>query len=275
MNAVKDEDIKKIANAGLIYLKEYCEKNNIRFYLAYGTLIGAVRHQGFIPWDDDIDVWVPRNDYNRLLELSRFNTGDEEWSIIAHENENKYWFPWAKLCHKKTVVTPSRFQNGFLYGISIDIFPLDDVNVEIIEKKEAKLFVESLYSDVMERTSSLGIYTGGFKWPQHAKTIIKRKVQYYTSHLKGISVEKVLKMCIEECTKDLESSNFCHSVLAFGKDVWDKKDFNEVEYALFEGNYYPIPKGYNSILTSIYGNYMELPPEKERISNHTFTAFYL
>ena len=99
---MKELSLQEIKQVELEILKEFnsfCEENNIRYFLAFGTLLGAIRYKGFIPWDDDVDVLVPRDDYNRLLKQFQNN---EKYCLYAFERDKKYSFPFAKLCDMKT-----------------------------------------------------------------------------------------------------------------------------------------------------------------------------
>ena len=106
------EDIKRISLEGLIELKNVCEKYHLKYYLCYGTLLGAVRHKGFIPWDDDIDIVMPRKDYDKLLELSA-EIESEKWKLLSSKNNKKFLFVFSKFCNKQTILKPSRFCNHF------------------------------------------------------------------------------------------------------------------------------------------------------------------
>ena len=100
----------------------FCKENEIRYFLSNGTLLGAVKYKEFIPWDDDIDVLVPRDDYNRLLHL--FND-DEKYQLFAFEKNENYRFPFAKFCNMTTRKEENNIDNGVILGVDIDIFPLD------------------------------------------------------------------------------------------------------------------------------------------------------
>lgn len=91
MRKISDDELKKVSLDGLKFIKEICEKNNLEYYIGYGTLIGAIRHEGFIPWDDDIDIWMKRDEYEKFIEIvSKEN--NKNWEILSTYNED-YYFP--------------------------------------------------------------------------------------------------------------------------------------------------------------------------------------
>lgn len=115
----------------------FCKENDIKYFLSNGTLLGAVKYKGFIPWDDDIDVFVPREDYNRLIALFK---DDEKYCLFAFEKNSKFLYPFAKLCDMKTRKEENNTKSGVVLGIDIDIFPLDAWKSDLSEaKREFKL----------------------------------------------------------------------------------------------------------------------------------------
>ena len=114
-------EIKKIELDILRAFRSFCEKNSLRYFLAYGTLLGAVRHGGFIPWDDDIDVAMPRTDYERFLKEFR----DERYEVYDLSKKG-YFYPFAKLCDTTTVLIEEMSVKNSI-GVYIDIFPMDGI----------------------------------------------------------------------------------------------------------------------------------------------------
>ena len=98
------EELKSIELQLLDVLADYCQEHNLRYYLAYGTLLGAMRHKGFIPWDDDIDVMMPRPDYDKLINTFNQNNTNPEVGILSHVNDNRYYLTFSKLISRKTVL---------------------------------------------------------------------------------------------------------------------------------------------------------------------------
>ena len=115
-------DIQQIELQILKHLDEFCDKNQLKYYLSNGTLLGAVKYKEFIPWDDDIDILMPREDYNKLL---RMYPDESQFWLVDSDKYSEYPFPFAKLCDRTTEIKESLCLEGQRLGIHIDIFPLD------------------------------------------------------------------------------------------------------------------------------------------------------
>lgn len=264
-------EIKNIALKGLLWLSHICDVNNINYYLAYGTLLGAVRHQGFVPWDDDIDIWMTRENYNKFVNL---NVVDNEWEIMSCETNEEYYFPWAKLCNKCTVLEPSRFTSGLLYGVSIDIFPLDaSLGLSFEEMKASAMKLRNEYKRLQKKFRP---FTGGSEGLDTLfKRIFKRLYCCVAEKIYG-SPNKALKQLIEKQNySSMTNSDYLFCVLAPVAGFWEKIDFQDTAMLEFEGHYFPAPVGYDNVLRAFYGDYMTLPPVDKRVTHHSFTAYYI
>lgn len=115
------KELKKIQLGLLNALDDYCVQNDLTYYLAYGTLIGAIRHKGYIPWDDDIDVMMPREDYNKFI--ANFNNDKHASNVkaISHEIDTDYYLSFAKLINKSTVMQ-EEVNSDYQIGVYIDVF---------------------------------------------------------------------------------------------------------------------------------------------------------
>ena len=264
-------EIKSLAFQGLIWLRSVCEKYKLTYYLAYGSLLGAIRHRGFIPWDDDIDIWMPREDYDRLIDVAN-KILSEKWFLISHEIDNRYSFPWAKVCNTDTVLQPPRFNNGFLYGVSIDIFPLDGCNGK--NYSEAKEYMNSLKKEYSETFNRIKPYTGGL---EGVSSIYKKyaKKTYFCLAKKvfGKPGRYLDKWDSIQRNNKWDLCDYISCALAPVSGVWPKIYFGEKIKVQFEGELFSAPKCYDEILTLFYGDYMKLPPEEKRISHHSFHAY--
>lgn len=267
MKKISDDELKKVSLDGLKFIKEICEKNNLEYYIGYGTLIGAIRHEGFIPWDDDIDIWMKRDEYEKFIEIvSKENNAD--WEILSIYNED-YYFPWAKLCNKGSMIVPSRFFSNLIYGISIDIFPLEPLN-ECDEEKVVKMLEKDnfMYRKVYKKFNP---YTGGIQ-NNKFKYFLKKmyfKIRKKTSdnHIDFLNKIKKRSLACKE-------AHYYICPLSPVPTYIKSEEINKICLMNFEGEKFKVPTGYDSILKRIYGNYMELPPKSKQVTHHSFEAYW-
>lgn len=268
-----EDENKKLLMEGLLYLKDVCESNGIRYFLAYGALIGAVRHQGFIPWDDDIDILVPRKDYEKLRSVLR-QTYNQDWELLSWKDNDKYLFYWMKLCNTKTVIEPSRFSSGLLYGVSIDIFPLDFSHFDSVEESRNELLkIKEKNRQIRGKIKAYGTLGTGLK-----NTVIRqvKKYYYYLVGRKRLSLQEEYRKIENRITAG-NKSNLVMYYMDLYNSVWKKEDFfidEEARYLSFEGEQIRVPLNYDAVLRMSYGDYMTPPPAEKQVSNHTFRAYY-
>ena len=284
LKKVKEEEKKRIVVGGLVTFKEFCDRHSLRYYLAFGTLIGAVRHKGFIPWDDDIDVIMPRADYEKLRSLTD-EVRTDDWELLSYSSEPRFLFPYMKYCHRKTAIVPSRFASGFIYGASIDIFPLDYLDGESPEA--VRLAMKPIRDQVKKAendTHKVGEIHPGLK------SALKRTAKVLLYHVKPSGFERLRAMYAEIDRRMLQISQDGGKYAAYilnsylydsvhPATVWEKADFcgEEDSFSIltFEGHTFTAPYNYDAVLRKTYGDYMQLPPEEERVSRHTYTAWYI
>ena len=246
----------------LSYIDEVCKNNNITYYLAYGTLLGAVRHNGFIPWDDDIDVFMFRDDYNRFI--SSF-LNNELYKLLSLETDNEYYYPFAKVVDKRTRVNEELFKSIENLGVWVDIFPLDYYDPRLIKKRKV-----DLYSDLhlVSRYKSFQASHSLFR------TIIKRIVYYF---IKNQSPKKYALWFNELGNKSkIPQNEVCViSGCDLYSEKWKTKWFETSFKHKFEDREFFVPGCYDDILKTTYGDYMMLPPENERVSKHLIEAYFV
>ena len=272
MTQVSNEEMKDIEIKILKYIKSVCEKNNLKYYLAYGTLIGAVRHGGFIPWDDDIDIIMPREDYKKLGQIINSDNTQEVYKLVSIDTEKEYTAPLAKVIDTRTtLVQHYGFNEKVELGVYVDVFIVDGVpgNYEDgihyyneayrIYEKWAKANL-SIFPPKMNKIKSiiLWIYSIPFKLKGYRFWLNKlenhnSKYSFYDS--KYVSV-------LEAGTMEPE------------KNVWPQKCFGNKGSVIFEGEEYSAPEDYDLLLKSEYGDYMVLPPEDKRVSHHRYEVYW-
>ena len=243
-------ECKKISLDILVDVAKYCERNDITYYLSVGTLLGTVRHKGYIPWDDDIDIMLPRPDYNRLLNEYK----SDKYEVLKPQDGLYYY---AKIFDKNTI----KYEPGIdykkyrTYGVDIDVFPLDGVVND--EKIINKMYRKECFLEMLLRLSIQPIF-----YRKNPIKCINRIIP------RIIGNKRIIKMIEKHAQKyPYETSDYVVRLRrstngftgALPKSVYEK------DYAYFEGHRFCIPKGYDEWLTAFYGNYMELPPIEKRI----------
>lgn len=264
------EDVKKIELDILDEFHKFCEKNDMKYYLAYGTLLGAIRHKGFIPWDDDIDVVMPRPDYERFVSLTAEKGITENYETTLYkQTKKKSIYPFAKVIDINSVVYEHGKSKKDISGVWIDIFPLDGYPDD--KKTGVCLFEKNMSLRHMQDI----ITTSPFSKQQSLlKKIVKSCIRVF---LKMYGLKNILdKMNETVQTCSYESSKLCSDIL-WGESsiaVFEKEKLEPYELADFEGKKFRIPACWKDFLELNYGDYMQLPPEDQRIP-HGFEAYKL
>lgn len=264
MKELNLQEIKEIELGILKFFDAFCKENNITYYLSHGTLLGAVRYKKFIPWDDDIDVLIPREDYNRLISL--FND-DDRYKLFTFEKNPNFLFPFGKLCDMTTKkIEPS--DNGVELGLDIDLFPLDawenDLEKARKEAKKIKRYMGYLFLSKLKGVSSLN----PAKRVVLALLIFLHKMmgsRYY--------IEKIQKASYK---KNIKESKYigCKVWCVYGeKGIIPSRAFADTTEIEFEGEIFPAPIGYDEYLTCLFGDYLPEPPKEKQKTHHSFKAY--
>lgn len=230
-------------------------KNNIHYWIAYGTALGAERHNGFIPWDDDIDIYILGTDYTLVKEL--FDKG-LFGSLKLHDFETVKNYPYSfpKIVDESTSLKEEKvFDVDYECGMYIDLFFLYPVNnLKIIRRFEEKMAYFN-YS-IIEA-----------KYKYRSKHGLKRLIATF---LRIFNVEKAQKRLYRYCCRFRNTSHYNSQLMFRDETILDKSLFAGCEYRLFEGRKLPVSISNDKYLTIVYGDYMKLPPEDKRVSKHHY-----
>ena len=266
MKQLSLSEIKEIELDILIAFDKYCRENDLTYFLCGGTLLGAIRHNGFIPWDDDIDVFMPRPDYEKLMILTQSKPISSNFRLASYSNKNCFTpTPFYKVFDDRTFVV--QHYSKIPLKIWVDIFAIDGLPDE--QKKINKIYKKlSFYKTI------LGICTSDFTYKQKLyKKIIKYILKPFV-HMIGLK-NICKRMDRNTVSIKYENSNIV-GVKHWGygpNEAMKKDELLPVEH-VFEGKKFFIPANYHKYLTNLYGDYMQLPPEEQRIC-HGIKAYKL
>lgn len=267
MNQLQQEELNI-----LIEFDSICKKHDIIYTLSSGTLLGAIRHQGFIPWDDDIDVNMSRSEFKRFEAVVKDEL-NSDFFYQSFETEKDHYHAFPKIrSNKIELVEKSTDYLNINHGVWIDIFPYDNIPDDLTLRNQQKKKVEH-YNKLI----SLFVYTFVTDADTGKKRVIKsifyqlNRIFYRINFLLPSLYKKRQKWIEKYNDQNTEYANML--VFNFNDDVYKQTlirnaILDDVTTGSFEGHEFLIPKAFDEILESNYGDYMKLPQESEQVSNH-------
>ena len=258
---LNEEEIKTLELGVMDYIHNLCERENINYSLAYGTLLGAVRHKGYIPWDDDVDISLKRDEYDKLYQAV-LRDNDPIYKVASWENDARYPYPFYRVYDARTVYENNYIENDIDLGICVDVFPFDyyaDVNKEMVKLDTyRRLSVYTLYGIHSKNAGLKNII-------RYLLVLVFRltRVKTWNKKMNLLSMQANDSDSIDYLMENKRTST------KFEKTLLDK-----VMDSPFEDRTYKIPEASHQILSAIYGDdFMEIPPVEKRVKHDDFVAY--
>ena len=248
------------------FLKQFLADHNLHYVACGGTVLGAVRHKGFIPWDDDIDIYMPRADYNRLL------TMDDElrplgYEILSHEKTKGYYTPFAKLSKMQSTIWELEHLPCIM-GVYIDLFPLDEFD-DSDEAITALQYKTHYYYD--KYINAVSSYPPSYFFQRLAQFDFHKAGVYLLHLYRRRHPERYLKAFLDfERTYVGGHGPKCVCATQWEGRVFQTEWFKDTVELPFEDTTVAVPSDYDAYLRLLYGDYMTLPPEEKRFTHRHF-----
>ncbi len=250
-----------------------CKAHQLTYFCCGGTAIGAIRHQGMIPWDDDIDVFMPRPDYDRFVDIaSHMDLGNYE--LVSPYTHPNYPLFFVKLCNRLTTLQEQE-DIPCVYGLYVDIFPIDGApdDIEQARAMERRFTKTKHKLEAISTHITFGEYLHLLTMPKEWGRFARKTLGFFCRQAYR---RKLLRQMHDICYQyDYQTANlvavYCGS---YGpKEVFPKQWLQGTVAFPFEGMTVDLPKGYDQYLRQYYGDYMQLPPEEKRQSHHLKAYF--
>lgn len=264
-----DEELRELQMKeldGLLYFKDFCDKHGLRFFLCGGCCIGALRHKGFIPWDDDVDVFMPRDDYEKLYKLWKTKSVNKRFLCLRTDDEIFTGNIFTTIVDTSgTCVKENQAHLPIPHGIAMDVFPIDGCPTGF--KRKMQKFWALIYS----------LYLAQVVPVNHGKAI-----SFIGKMLLGIvrgknARKKIWQFCEKKMSKykieDCERITELCAGPKYMKNEYPRELFEDAVLKDFEGYKMPIPIGYDEYLKIAFGDYMKMPPKEKQIPHHEIVYY--
>lgn len=268
MKKLDHEEIQAEAFKVLSFVKRICNENELTYYLMYGTLLGAVRHNGFIPWDDDVDIAMPRNDYERLKKILLDSATKQNLKFHDRGENADYPYLIGRICSQHTSI--KRHDEHYdKMGVFVDVYPIDNIsNVKIVAVAKG-IFLGCLSSMFFASTRTQ-------QEPYCNGKMVRRLYMLFSKSFGSKSIAALIEF-IARSTKSELCTNYVGPAtwmtLNAKRNVFDRKYFSSKDEVIFNGEIFTAPNNHKELLAEYYGDYMTLPPVENRKPHHEYEAY--
>lgn len=260
------EECKQIELGILRQILKICEKYHLRYILDYGTLIGAVRHGGFIPWDDDIDLSMPRPDYEVFRDVFQKETGKESCYELRTGMDGNLALPYIQVIHRGVVTRKKGRRDCYSQALWVDVFPIDGAGNDV-------RCIKDIYDGYWERIKYSRKIIGRYK---PYRNPWKQVQQFYWHYVKKYRLGAIIRdtqKWMQTYDYDTSQNVFCYPTIYGTKEQNEKSFYEDTIMMEFEGIPCRVPREYDKKLRGIYGDYMQYPPEHKR-KGHDYLAYW-
>lgn len=271
MREIYIEELKTLQMDIMSAVHRFCEVNHLRYSLACGSMLGAARHKGYIPWDDDIDIYLLREDYDKMIELFP-ELWEDRYKFCTLERDPKWGLPFGKVCDTKTIVKEN-INHLYELGVNIDIFPIDKVPDDELKWKRFDKFRRKFYEIYSMRVAEsriLKFHNGKNFFRNIIATIIKIVSVCFSVHFLAKCFQKIAKHYDKtDSNRVFECAQGIFQKHPFPKSLFDNRilmPFEDREYMCFAD--------YDSYLSYGFGDWRQLPPKEKQVTHHDFKAWW-
>ncbi len=268
MESLTLKEIQEIELNLLLAFDLTCQQNNLRYSLGGGSLLGAIRHKGFIPWDDDVDVMMPRPDYEKFLRISKKRKMG--FDLITYDTVKGYNGLFAKIWDTSTLIKDDLMNMAFEIGVNIDVFPIDGLGNS--EQEALKIFKKTAWNREMLNAV---LWKKFFRSKTHSILVEPIRLTMFVLS-RFVNPKKLLRKVDEENLRHpFEQSSYAGCICGSYREqeIMTKKTFEDYIELEFEGHKLKGIQNYDEYLRKHYNKYLELPPKDKQETHHTYKAY--
>lgn len=272
MRLMSLQELQKCEFDILVDFQSFCDENNLRYYLGGGTLIGAIRHKGFIPWDDDIDIMMPRPDYDRFLALNPTGKLNDRINIDSMIFNDSALSAVTRLYDIRTEITFTRSRSNQKFGCWIDIFPIDG-----LEDSEKRRYIHFKKARIIMDLQILSGTKMGTKRRNKVATVLQYFLIPILPFVHSISQarwNKMMDKLARKCSYETAKYVGVLEGRAGEKEAMLKDRMEPAVYVDFWGRKFTAMANYDEYLTNLYGDYMTPPSVNDRVSRHEIKIYW-